>query len=75
MTAPSIRATMERRILVNYRIDPDVLASVLPAPFRPALLNDAKMPTPSSRNRCSIEWKATVSPAWAITSRPLTSVS
>lgn len=38
MRAPSIRATIERRLLVNYRIDPDVLAAVLPAPFRPALV-------------------------------------
>lgn len=30
---------MDRRILVNYRIDPDVLASALPAPFRPALVD------------------------------------
>jgi hypothetical protein len=35
---PTLRATMERRILVNYRVDPDVLAAVLPAPFRPALV-------------------------------------
>ncbi len=30
---------MERRILVNYRVDPDVLAAVLPPPFRPALVD------------------------------------
>jgi hypothetical protein len=30
-----IRGTIDRRILVNYRIDPDVLAEELPAPFRP----------------------------------------
>ena len=29
---------MERRILVNYRVDPAVLASVLPPPFRPSLV-------------------------------------
>ena len=34
----ALRATMERRILVNYRVDPDVLAAVLPPPFRPALV-------------------------------------
>jgi hypothetical protein len=28
-----------RRLLVNYRVAPDVLASVLPAPFRPQLVN------------------------------------
>lgn len=34
---PVIRAVMERRLLVSYRIEPDVLQAVLPAPFRPAL--------------------------------------
>ncbi len=29
---------MERRLLVNYRVDPDLLASFLPAPFLPALV-------------------------------------
>jgi hypothetical protein len=29
---------MERRILVNYRVDPELLNSYLPAPFRPAPL-------------------------------------
>jgi Uncharacterized conserved protein (COG2071) len=36
--APAVRAVMERRLLVNYRVDPDVLTSWLPAPFRPALV-------------------------------------
>lgn len=40
MRAPTLRATMQRRILVNYRVDPDVLARLLPAPFRPALVGD-----------------------------------
>jgi hypothetical protein len=31
-------ATMQRRILVNYRVDPDILASLLPEPFRPAVV-------------------------------------
>lgn len=38
MRAPAIRATMERRLLVNYRVDADVLAAVLPAPFRPQVV-------------------------------------
>lgn len=38
MNGPAIRAVMERRLLVNYRVDPDLLASLLPAPFRPALV-------------------------------------
>jgi hypothetical protein len=36
--APAVRAVMERRLLVNYRVDPDVLTSWLPAPFRPAIV-------------------------------------
>ena len=39
MKPPVVRATMERRILVNYRIDPDVLVKTLPPPFRPALVH------------------------------------
>ena len=32
-----LNATIERRLLLNYRADPDVVARVLPAPFRPHL--------------------------------------
>jgi hypothetical protein len=38
MQLPVIRATIDRRILVNYRVHPDVVASVVPAPFRPATI-------------------------------------
>jgi hypothetical protein len=34
-----IEATMERRLLVNYRVDPAVLAGHLPPPFRPAVVH------------------------------------
>lgn len=37
MKAPALAAVIERRILVNYRVDPDLLGSYLPEPFRPAL--------------------------------------
>jgi hypothetical protein len=40
MRRPPLRAVMERRVLVNYRVDPAALAAVLPAPFRPALVAD-----------------------------------
>jgi hypothetical protein len=36
---PIIRGIIDRRILANYRIDPDVLQRVLPPPFRPKLVN------------------------------------
>ncbi len=35
MRLPVIRGVIDRRILVNYRADPSVLASLLPTPFRP----------------------------------------
>jgi hypothetical protein len=31
---------MERRILVNYRVEPHLLANAVPPPFRPALVGD-----------------------------------
>lgn len=41
MGPPEIEGRIERRLLVNYRVDPDVLARVLPDPFRPQLVRDA----------------------------------
>src|SRR5689334_1172095 len=35
---PVIRGVIDRRILVNYRVDPTVLAKLLPPPFRPKLI-------------------------------------
>ncbi len=43
MQIPVIRGVIDRRILVNYRVDPDVLARILPAPFRPKLVNGMGM--------------------------------
>lgn len=37
MRIPTIQGVIDRRILVNYRIDPDVMARLLPPPFRPQL--------------------------------------
>lgn len=39
MQIPIIHGVIERRILANYRVDPAVLAHVLPPPFRPKLVN------------------------------------
>lgn len=39
MRAPAIRATIERRILVNYRVEPAALGDLLPPPFRPVLVD------------------------------------
>ncbi|QEL15608.1 DUF2071 domain-containing protein [Limnoglobus roseus] len=37
MRIPAIRGVIDRRILANYRIAPDVVAPILPPPFRPKL--------------------------------------
>src|SRR5262245_6072607 len=39
MRIPTIKGLIDRRILVNYRADPDVLKALLPLPFRPKLVN------------------------------------
>ena len=38
MRAPALRGVIDRRILVNYRLDPHVVRRVLPKPFRPRLV-------------------------------------
>lgn len=35
MTHLHLSSVIERRLLVNYRADPAIVASLLPAPFRP----------------------------------------
>ncbi|MDF1742780.1 MAG: DUF2071 domain-containing protein [Gimesia sp.] len=37
MRIPVIEGIIDRRILANFRIDPEVMSRVLPAPFRPKL--------------------------------------
>jgi uncharacterized protein YqjF (DUF2071 family) len=39
MKLPVIRGVIERRILANYRVDPDVLAGLLPRPFQPQVVD------------------------------------
>jgi hypothetical protein len=38
MTARTVACTIERRLLVNYRIEPEIVARLLPWPFRPQLV-------------------------------------
>src|SRR5262249_27610998 len=38
-----LRGVIDRRILVNFRVDPTVLGRLLPKPFRPKLVNEAGM--------------------------------
>ena len=39
MKIPVIEGTIDRRILANFRVDPEAMARVLPAPFRPQLIH------------------------------------
>jgi hypothetical protein len=43
MQIPVIRGIIDRRILVNYRVNPEVLTRILPKPFRPKLVNGKGM--------------------------------
>ncbi|WP_146453208.1 DUF2071 domain-containing protein [Bythopirellula polymerisocia] len=38
MRIPTIRGLIDRRVLVNFRVEPNALANILPAPFRPQLV-------------------------------------
>ena len=40
MRLPKVHGVIRRRLLVNYRVDPDVVARQLPQPFRPKLYRD-----------------------------------
>lgn len=37
---PAMRGVIERRMLVNFRCDPEVVAKLLPPPFRPKLVQE-----------------------------------
>ena len=39
MKMPCIQGVIDRRILANYRVDPEVLNKILPNPFRPKTVN------------------------------------
>src|SRR5688500_2540910 len=43
MRLPTIQGVIDRRILVNYRVDAEVASRLLPAPFRPKLANGYAM--------------------------------
>jgi Uncharacterized conserved protein (COG2071) len=43
MKIPVVRGVIDRRILVNYHVDPSVLAPLLPAPFRPKVIHGVGM--------------------------------
>ena len=39
MYIPTLEGTIDRRLLVNYRVDPDYLQRLLPGPFQPKLIH------------------------------------
>jgi hypothetical protein len=39
MWLPTLRGVLDRRILVNYRVDPEYMHKCLPPPFRPKIVN------------------------------------
>ncbi|UQX89628.1 DUF2071 domain-containing protein [Jatrophihabitans telluris] len=39
MKLPRLSGEVERRLLINYRVDPSVIGPMLPAPFRPQMVN------------------------------------
>jgi hypothetical protein len=43
MRIPVVRGVIDRRILVNYHVDPRVVAPLLPAPFRPKVTHGVGM--------------------------------
>ena len=43
MKLPVIHGVIDRRILINYHVDPSVLAALLPAPFRPKVTKGVGM--------------------------------
>jgi hypothetical protein len=40
MKIPSLEGIIRRRMLINFRVDPNVMKALLPAPFRPKLHHD-----------------------------------
>jgi len=39
MKIPTISGIIDRRILINFAVDPDIAEKIVPAPFRPKLIN------------------------------------
>ena len=43
MRMPVVHGVISRRILVNFRVDPEVLTHLVPEPFRPRLVGGSGM--------------------------------
>ncbi|MFD0273675.1 DUF2071 domain-containing protein [Kitasatospora sp. NPDC127111] len=59
MIQPQLASVIERRLLVNYRVDPDAIARLLPGPLRPQLVRGHAV-----AGICLLRLGA-VRPAWA----------
>lgn len=35
MKIPTIKGVIDRRVLINYMVDPEIIAKLIPKPFRP----------------------------------------
>lgn len=62
MRLPVIRGVIDRRMLINYRVDPDVLTSLLPPPFRPQLIQGFGMAGICLIRLCSVRPRGL--PSW-----------
>ncbi len=40
MRIPTIQGIIERRVLVNYTVDPEIIQKLIPAPFKPKIYRD-----------------------------------
>lgn len=43
MKIPVIHGFIERRLLINYTVDPEVVSGILPSPFRPKLYKKKRL--------------------------------
>ncbi len=47
---PTVRGNIDRRILVNFRVDPGVVADTLPEPFEPQTVSLTTQPPSITRS-------------------------
>jgi hypothetical protein len=37
MNIPTIKGIIDRRILINFTVDPDIISRIIPDPFKPKI--------------------------------------
>jgi hypothetical protein len=68
-SSPALVGTIDRRLLINYRVDADVLRRFLPPPFRPHLASlpeAAGLTTENAAHRVAVEWDGPDGPAHGV---------